>query len=58
MVARFSPTHRIQRVDQQAKAFDAPPWLRQLSHMDQLLATWEWRLRPTPWLVMTPLAAD
>jgi hypothetical protein len=23
-------------------------------HLDQLLAVWEWRLRPTPWLVMTP----
>jgi hypothetical protein len=23
-----------------------------LAHLDQLLATWEWRSGPTPWLVM------
>jgi hypothetical protein len=57
LLARFSPTHDILRVDQQPKTFDMPPWLRNLPHLDQLLAVWEWRAAPTPWLVMTPKAA-
>jgi len=56
LVERFSPTHDIIRVDQQPKVFDAPPWLKELSHLDQVLAAWEWRIRPTPWLVMRPKA--
>jgi precorrin-6B methylase 2 len=54
MTERFSPTHDIVRVDQQPKVFDMPPWLAELPHLDQLLAVWEWRARPTPWLVMSP----
>jgi hypothetical protein len=54
LLERFSPTHDIVRVDQQAKAFDPPDWLKALPHLDQLLAVWEWRAAPTPWLVMTP----
>lgn len=56
MVERFSPTHEIARLDQQPKTFDMPGWLAELPHLDQLLAVWEWRARPTPWLVMTPKA--
>ena len=51
---RFTPTHEIERVDLGPREFDAPRWLLELNHMDQLLATWEWRLGITPWLVMTP----
>jgi hypothetical protein len=54
MIERFTPTHDIVRVDQGPKTFDMPAWLRPLPHLDQLLAVWEWRFRPTPWLVMTP----
>ncbi|HEX3365631.1 hypothetical protein [Phenylobacterium sp.] len=54
MIERFSPTHDIVRVDLRPKVFDPPPWLLDLSHLDQLLAVWEWRGGPTPWLVMTP----
>jgi hypothetical protein len=54
LTERFTPTHDIIRVDQQAKIFEAPAWLKDLSHLDQLLAIWEWRFRPTPWLVMRP----
>jgi len=57
MVERFSPTHDITRVDQQPKRFDLPPWLVELPHLDQLLAVWEWRAQPTPWLVMRPKAS-
>ena len=54
MMERFQATHDIVRVDQAGKVFDAPVWLKKLGHLDQLLATWEWRSFPTPWLVMTP----
>jgi hypothetical protein len=53
---RFSATHDIVRVDQQPKVFDLPPWLQAFTHLDQLLAVWEWRVQPTPWLVMRPKA--
>ena len=56
MIERFSPTHDIVRVDQQPKAFDMPPFLKTMTHLDQLLAVWEWRQQPTPWLVMRPKA--
>jgi len=56
LTERFSPTHDIVRVDQQPKTFDMPWWLKELPHLDQLLAVWEWRAAPTPWLVMTPKA--
>jgi hypothetical protein len=51
---RFAPTHDIVRVEQQPKTFDLPDWMRSLTHLDQLLAVWEFRLQPTPWLVMRP----
>jgi hypothetical protein len=54
LTERFASTHRIVRVDQQQKVFAAPPWLQELSQLDQLLAVWEWRAQPTPWLVMRP----
>lgn len=54
LMERFSPTHDIQRVDQDFKAYDPPDWVRDLNHLDQLLTVWEWRQRPTPWLVMRP----
>lgn len=54
LAERFQATHDIVRVDQQGKVFEAPWWLKELGHLDQLLATWEWRMFPTPWLVMTP----
>jgi hypothetical protein len=57
MTERFAATHHIVRVDQQPKVFDLPAWLQVLPHLDQLLAVWEWRLQPTPWLVMRPKSA-
>lgn len=54
LVRRFSPTHDIQRIDDTgARTIDKPPpWFASLAHLDQLLAVWEWRTGPTPWLVM------
>jgi hypothetical protein len=55
LIMRFSATHDIQLIpDNGSRQLDnVPDWFKQLSHLDQLLATWEWRSGPTPWLVMT-----
>ncbi len=54
LIERFSPTHFITVVhdDGQRRLDQAPDWFNNLAHLDQLLATWEWRAGPTPWLVM------
>lgn len=52
MADRFAATHLIQRIDQGVHAATLPAWMAGMSHLDQLLATWEWRQQPTPWLVM------
>lgn len=54
LMERFSATHHIERVELQAKTMPLPDWIRSLGHLDQLLAVWEFRVRPTPWLIMTP----
>jgi hypothetical protein len=54
LVGRFAATHDIVRIDQAPKTFGPPPWFGWLTHLDQLLTVWEWRSKPTPWLVMTP----
>jgi hypothetical protein len=53
---RFSHSHHITLVEDngQRQLLDDPAWFRNLAHLDQLLAVWEWRSGPTPWLVMTP----
>jgi precorrin-6B methylase 2 len=53
---RFAATHEIVRVDQRYAAFEPPDWFQHLPHLDRLLAVWEWRAAPTPWLVMRPKA--
>lgn len=56
LIARFSPTHEITVVELGLTSAKLPAWLQEFPHLDQLLATWEWRLAPTPWLVMRPKA--
>ena len=51
---RFASSHRIRRIGHALAAPELPPWLAGLDHLDRLLATWEWRSIPTPWLVMEP----
>lgn len=53
---RFAPSHTIRRIEPRLHCPDMPDWFSQLSHLDQLLATWEWRIGPTPWLYMVPKA--
>lgn len=54
MAARFAASHRVSRIDQQMLAAPLPEMFAPLSHLDQLLASWEWREQPTPWLVLEP----
>ena len=56
LLDRFSASHDITHVDEGPKSQPLPPWLQELSALDKLLAVWEWRKRPTPWLVMRPKA--
>lgn len=55
LIQRFESSHHITVVgdDGQRTLDKAPEWFVNLAHLDQLLATWEWRSGATPWLVMT-----
>lgn len=53
LAARFAPTHEIRRLDRDLASDTLPPWMERLSDLDRLLALWEWRAGPTPWLWMT-----
>ncbi len=54
LVERFASSHEMTLVQDngQRRLQKSPAWFNRLSHLDQLLATWEWRGGPTPWLVM------
>jgi hypothetical protein len=54
LIERFKASHNITLVqdDGQRQLHKPPSWFINLAHLDQLLATWEWRSGPTPWLVM------
>ena len=54
LIDRFKNTHTITLIQDngQRQLQDAPQWFNNLAHLDQLLATWEWRSGATPWLVM------
>ena len=44
-------THLTATVGHGMRPVDLPPFLKEVGHLDQLLAVWEWREFPTPWLV-------
>lgn len=54
IAARFAGSHRVRRIGHALAAPELPGWMAGLGHLDRLLATWEWRGIPTPWLVMDP----
>ncbi len=54
MHRRFSPTHDIVVRKTRLRSAELPSWMDDLPHLDQLLATWEFRSSPTPWFVMRP----
>tara|TARA_B100000945_G_C20374899_1_gene594052 strand:- start:565 stop:1371 length:807 start_codon:yes stop_codon:yes gene_type:complete len=57
LLNRFASTHEISIInDNGQRHLDVQPeWFLQLSHLDQLLAVWEWRIGPTPWIFMKSL---
>jgi len=56
IATRFAPTHQVIRLEQPFSQPELPAWMQGLGHLDQLLAIWEWRMAPTPWLVLEPHA--
>jgi SAM-dependent methyltransferase len=54
LIDRFKDSHHLTLVQDngQRQLQDSPQWFNNLAHLDQLLATWEWRSGATPWLVM------
>jgi hypothetical protein len=54
IATRFAPTHQVTRLEQPFSQPELPAWMKDLGHLDQLLAIWEWRMAPTPWLIMEP----
>jgi len=51
--SRFAATHDIAIVNRSSRDLDLPQVFDQLGDLDRLLATWEWRVGPTPWAIMT-----
>jgi hypothetical protein len=51
LARRLAETHAVRIVKQSNTAVTLPPLFDNLGHLDQLLAVWEWRSGPTPWLV-------
>lgn len=52
--SRFAASHAIEWRWQSVQApRNLPPWVSTLSHLDQILCTWEWRAGPTPWAILT-----
>lgn len=49
---RFEATHRITRIGRKLDDSGLPDWMETVSDIDRLLALWEWRNSPTPWLWM------
>ena len=50
---RFAQTHTAQRLHRDVSTQSLPDWMEGLSDMDRLIALWEWRAIPTPWLWLT-----
>jgi hypothetical protein len=52
IAARFRASHAVQVIGRRIEDAGLPDWMEGLSDMDRLLALWEWRAGPTPWLWM------
>ena len=52
IAARFQATHHLQRIGRKLDDSALPDWMENFSDMDRLMALWEWRGGPTPWLWM------
>jgi len=49
---RFAQTHHVTELGRAFDSDDLPDWMAGLADLDRLLALWEWRNGPTPWLWM------
>lgn len=54
LIQRFGSSHAITRIDPSIEQAQLPDVILQRAHIDMVLALWEWRAGPTPWLVMRP----
>ena len=52
LAARFAASHHVTRINRQLAPI-LPDWMESWSDLDRLIALWEWRAGPTPWLWMT-----
>ncbi len=52
IVERFRATHHIRVIGRRLDDSGLPDWMEMLSDLDRLVALWEWRSGPTPWLWM------
>ncbi len=52
IAARFQTSHHIMRLNRHLDP-TLPDWMEDWSDLDRLIALWEWRAGPTPWLWMT-----
>ncbi len=52
LMKRFAPTHEAELLHERAHDAALPDFLERLGELDRLLAVWEWRAGPTPWLVL------
>lgn len=51
MISRFQASHDLEVLKQQGHVPKLPPLLDEFDHLDQLLAQWEFRTTPTPWVI-------
>jgi len=56
LMERFAATHEVKRLNPSIEKAEMPEQLTTRSHLDMMLACWEWRSGPTPWLIMRPKA--
>ena len=52
IAGRFAATHHVRVIGRKLNDSGLPDWMESLSDLDRLIALWEWRTGPTPWLWM------
>ncbi len=52
IATRFQATHEVRLIGRALDSTGLPEWMESLSDLDRLIALWEWRTGPTPWLWM------
>jgi SAM-dependent methyltransferase len=53
IAGRFQSTHQVEQIDRRMSSAELPDSFHEYTDLDRLLATWEWRKGPTPWLFIT-----